>query len=224
MFRSKDLLGRYTSAGGVNTYEARGVLNSNGFAQGSLVPIAGGRRHRLVRHVLPRHVPDRAHPGAHPRDVAGRLADLRHQRGRAGGRRVRQADHAQPGGGGVRAAEEHRRLGRLRQRRAAQGVHGRAVDDPATRRSTRRGDRPQRVAAGPGVGVEPRPGQPLLVAHRPRRLAAADDRQGGHRPVRLHEALQPGRAGLVRGGAQHALAAHVRAAAVGARPGWTSPA
>lgn len=44
MFRSKDLLGRYTSAGGVNTYEARGVLNSNGFAQGSLVPIsrAGG--------------------------------------------------------------------------------------------------------------------------------------------------------------------------------------
>lgn len=40
MFRSPDLLGRYTSAGGVNTYEARGVLNSNGFAQGSLVPIA----------------------------------------------------------------------------------------------------------------------------------------------------------------------------------------
>ncbi|PYC68098.1 1,4-beta-xylanase [Micromonospora arborensis] len=45
MFRSKDLLGRYTSVGGVNTYEARGVLNSNGFAQGSLVPISreGGR-------------------------------------------------------------------------------------------------------------------------------------------------------------------------------------
>ncbi|MFB4268289.1 family 43 glycosylhydrolase [Nonomuraea sp. GTA35] len=45
MLRSKELLGRYTSAGGVNTYEARGVLNSNGFAQGSLVPIAreGGR-------------------------------------------------------------------------------------------------------------------------------------------------------------------------------------
>ncbi|MEU8196679.1 family 43 glycosylhydrolase [Microbispora amethystogenes] len=44
MFRSKDLLGRYTSADGTNTYEARGVLNSNGFAQGSLVPIsrAGG--------------------------------------------------------------------------------------------------------------------------------------------------------------------------------------
>ncbi|MFC8905596.1 family 43 glycosylhydrolase [Micromonospora sp. NPDC057140] len=40
MFRSKDLLGRYTSAGGVNTYEARGVLNSNGFAQGSLVPVS----------------------------------------------------------------------------------------------------------------------------------------------------------------------------------------
>ncbi|WBB80442.1 family 43 glycosylhydrolase [Micromonospora sp. WMMD882] len=45
MFRSRELLGRYTSAGGVNTYQARGVLNSNGFAQGSLVPIArdGGR-------------------------------------------------------------------------------------------------------------------------------------------------------------------------------------
>ncbi|MFD0783860.1 family 43 glycosylhydrolase [Micromonospora azadirachtae] len=40
MFRSRELLGRYTSAGGVNTYEARGVLNSNGFAQGSLVPIS----------------------------------------------------------------------------------------------------------------------------------------------------------------------------------------
>lgn len=45
MFRSPELLGRYTSDGGVNTYEARGVLNSNGFAQGSLVPISreGGR-------------------------------------------------------------------------------------------------------------------------------------------------------------------------------------
>ncbi|MEV6815694.1 family 43 glycosylhydrolase [Micromonospora sp. NPDC051296] len=44
MLRSPELLGRYTSVGGVNTYEARGVLNSNGFAQGSLVPIsrAGG--------------------------------------------------------------------------------------------------------------------------------------------------------------------------------------
>ncbi len=40
MLRSKELLGRYTSAGGVNTYEARGVLNSSGFAQGSLVPIS----------------------------------------------------------------------------------------------------------------------------------------------------------------------------------------
>ncbi|MEG3634435.1 glycoside hydrolase family 43 protein [Micromonospora palythoicola] len=40
MFRSRELLGRYTAAGGVNSYEARGVLNSNGFAQGSLVPIA----------------------------------------------------------------------------------------------------------------------------------------------------------------------------------------
>jgi beta-xylosidase len=45
MLRSTELLGRYTSAGGVNTYEARGVLNSNGFAQGSLVPISreGGK-------------------------------------------------------------------------------------------------------------------------------------------------------------------------------------
>jgi beta-xylosidase len=46
MFRSPHLLGRFDpAAGGVNTYEARGVLNSNGFAQGSLVPIArpGGR-------------------------------------------------------------------------------------------------------------------------------------------------------------------------------------
>ncbi|GGM51917.1 endo-1,4-beta-xylanase [Micromonospora sonchi] len=40
MLRSPELLGRYTSPGGVNTYEARGVLNSNGFAQGSLVPIS----------------------------------------------------------------------------------------------------------------------------------------------------------------------------------------
>jgi beta-xylosidase len=40
MLRSPQLLGRYTAAGGVNTYEARGVLNSNGFAQGSLVPIS----------------------------------------------------------------------------------------------------------------------------------------------------------------------------------------
>jgi beta-xylosidase len=45
MLRSPQLLGRYTSQDGANTYEARGVLNSNGFAQGSLVPIAreGGR-------------------------------------------------------------------------------------------------------------------------------------------------------------------------------------
>ncbi|WP_052424128.1 glycoside hydrolase family 43 protein [Nonomuraea candida] len=40
LLRSKELLGRYTAAGGVNTYEALGVLDSNGFAQGSLVPIA----------------------------------------------------------------------------------------------------------------------------------------------------------------------------------------
>nr|BFE60890.1 family 43 glycosylhydrolase [Dactylosporangium thailandense] len=40
MFRSRQLLGRYTAPGGANTYEALGVLNSNGFAQGSLVPIS----------------------------------------------------------------------------------------------------------------------------------------------------------------------------------------
>lgn len=41
LFRSDNLLGRYTSSDGANTYEAKGVLNSNGFAQGSLVPVAG---------------------------------------------------------------------------------------------------------------------------------------------------------------------------------------
>ena len=73
---------------GLNTYEARGVLNSNGFAQGSLVPIsrANGTTD-WYGHVLPRHVPDRAHPGADPGDVAGRLADVRQQRRGAGGRR-----------------------------------------------------------------------------------------------------------------------------------------
>ncbi|TDN91671.1 family 43 glycosylhydrolase [Microbacterium sp. BK668] len=40
LFRSDSLLGRYATADGSNPYEARGVLNSNGFAQGSLVPIA----------------------------------------------------------------------------------------------------------------------------------------------------------------------------------------
>lgn len=40
MFRSTDLLGRL--AGTPAPYESRGVLNSNGFAQGSLVPIADG--------------------------------------------------------------------------------------------------------------------------------------------------------------------------------------
>ncbi|NHC13628.1 family 43 glycosylhydrolase [Motilibacter sp. E257] len=40
LFRSKELLGRYTAVGGVNTWEARSALNSDGFAQGSLVPIA----------------------------------------------------------------------------------------------------------------------------------------------------------------------------------------
>ncbi|MGW4109879.1 beta-xylosidase family glycoside hydrolase [Actinosynnema sp. NPDC004786] len=45
LFRSPHLLGRYATADGANPYEARGALNSNGFAQGSLVPIArdGGR-------------------------------------------------------------------------------------------------------------------------------------------------------------------------------------
>ncbi|MGC5032567.1 family 43 glycosylhydrolase [Micromonospora sp. DT229] len=40
MLRSPELLGRHTAPGGTNTWQARGVLNSNGFAQGSLVPIA----------------------------------------------------------------------------------------------------------------------------------------------------------------------------------------
>lgn len=40
MFRSSELLGRYATADGSNPYEGRGVLNSSGFAQGSLVPIA----------------------------------------------------------------------------------------------------------------------------------------------------------------------------------------
>ncbi|WP_241246020.1 family 43 glycosylhydrolase [Microbacterium sp. 4R-513] len=40
LFRSDSLLGRYSTADGSNSYEAKGVLNSNGFAQGSLVPVA----------------------------------------------------------------------------------------------------------------------------------------------------------------------------------------
>ncbi|MFD7659196.1 glycoside hydrolase 43 family protein [Actinosynnema sp. NPDC059797] len=40
LFRSPHLLGRYATADGSNPYQARGVLNSNGFAQGSLVPIS----------------------------------------------------------------------------------------------------------------------------------------------------------------------------------------
>ncbi|MCE6998702.1 family 43 glycosylhydrolase [Saccharothrix sp. S26] len=39
LFRSPHLLGRYATTDGANPYQARGVLNSNGFAQGSLVPI-----------------------------------------------------------------------------------------------------------------------------------------------------------------------------------------
>lgn len=40
LFRSPDLLGRYTSDDGAQTYETRSGLNSDGFAQGSLVDIA----------------------------------------------------------------------------------------------------------------------------------------------------------------------------------------
>lgn len=39
LLRSEELLGRYTSEDGRNTYEARSVLDSDGFAQGSLVPV-----------------------------------------------------------------------------------------------------------------------------------------------------------------------------------------
>lgn len=39
LFRSDHLLGRYATEDGSNPYEAKGVLNSNGFAQGSLVPV-----------------------------------------------------------------------------------------------------------------------------------------------------------------------------------------
>src|SRR5699024_9750700 len=39
LFRSDEHLGRYATSYGSNPYEARGVLNSNGFAQGNLVPI-----------------------------------------------------------------------------------------------------------------------------------------------------------------------------------------
>lgn len=39
LFRSDHLLGRYATTDGSNPYEAKGVLNSNGWAQGSLVPV-----------------------------------------------------------------------------------------------------------------------------------------------------------------------------------------
>lgn len=39
LLRSTELLGRYTAADGSNTYEAKQVLDSDGFAQGSLVPV-----------------------------------------------------------------------------------------------------------------------------------------------------------------------------------------
>lgn len=41
LFRSDHLLGRYSTVDGSNPYEAKGVLNSNGWAQGSLVPVEG---------------------------------------------------------------------------------------------------------------------------------------------------------------------------------------
>src|SRR5699024_7864418 len=41
LFRSDELLGRYATTDGSNPYEARGVLDSNGFAQGNLVPVEG---------------------------------------------------------------------------------------------------------------------------------------------------------------------------------------
>lgn len=40
LFRSKELLGRYTAVDGTNTYEVRSGLDSDGFAQGGLVDIA----------------------------------------------------------------------------------------------------------------------------------------------------------------------------------------
>lgn len=41
LFRAEELLGRYQTEDGSNPYVARSGLNSNGFAQGSLVPVAG---------------------------------------------------------------------------------------------------------------------------------------------------------------------------------------
>ena len=41
LFRAEELLGRHATADGSNPYVARSGLNSNGFAQGSLVPVAG---------------------------------------------------------------------------------------------------------------------------------------------------------------------------------------
>lgn len=41
MFRGDELLGRHATGDGSNPYEARSALNSNGFAQGSLMPVRG---------------------------------------------------------------------------------------------------------------------------------------------------------------------------------------
>ena len=53
MLPSKDLLGRYTSAGGVNTYQARGCSLQRLRAGQPGADQPRGRRDRLVRHVLP---------------------------------------------------------------------------------------------------------------------------------------------------------------------------
>ncbi len=81
MLRSKELLGRHTSEGGVNTYEARGVLNSNGFAQGSLVPISGADggtdwygmffRDTFPIGRIPRSSPRRGRTGGRPSATTG---------------------------------------------------------------------------------------------------------------------------------------------------------
>ena len=71
-------------------------------------------------------------------------------------------------------------------RHAPHGLQGRrcrrssGVRSPPSSR-IRTEDRPERVEARPGVGVEPRARQPVLVAHRSGRMAADDDRQGRDR-------------------------------------------
>jgi len=43
LFRSDELLGRYATADGSNPYETRSGLDSNGFAQGSILPVANAQ-------------------------------------------------------------------------------------------------------------------------------------------------------------------------------------